>query len=69
MQGTKLTFRKSMTQAAINAQSQRGQGGVTPLSLLPSPPLAVEVLSSLPGTGEVTDLHETSGSSLTFVTN
>lgn len=31
-----------------------GPGRCVPLSLLPSPPLAVEVLSSLPGTGEVT---------------
>lgn len=41
-----------MAQAAINAQSQRGQGGVSPFFPLPPPPLTGEVLSSLPGTGE-----------------
>lgn len=53
MLGTELIVRKSITQAAINAQSQRGQGDVSPLSLLPAPPLTMEILSSSPGTGEV----------------
>ena len=53
MLGTDLIVRKSITQAAINAQSQRGQGDVSPLSLLSAPPLTMEILSSSPGTGEV----------------